>query len=80
MQAQIQVLLAVVGEIKEVVLRPNTGLSIRAAKSQVFDGTSGKILEFLIACKLFIRIKMREDVVEDQIQQILLYIQGEFGI
>ena len=59
--------MAVVGEIKEVVLRPNTGLSIRAAKSQVFDGTSGKILEFLIACKLFIRIKMREDVVEDQI-------------
>ena len=32
--------MAVVEEIREVVLRPNTGLSIRAAKSQVFDRTS----------------------------------------
>jgi len=36
-----------------------------------------KVLGFIIACKLFLRIKMREDAVEEQIQWILSYIQGE---
>jgi len=44
-------------------------------KPQVFDRTVGKVLEFLIVCKLFIRIKMRGDAVEKQIQWIFSYIK-----
>ena len=38
------------------------------AKPQVFDKTPRKILGFIMAYKLYIRIKMRGVVVEEQIQ------------
>jgi len=37
------------------------------ARSQVFDGASSRVLGFVITCKLYIRIKMREITVEEQI-------------
>jgi len=37
------------------------------AKPQVFDGTTGKVSEFITVYKLFLRIQMRGDVVEEQI-------------
>ena len=37
------------------------------ARSQIFDRTLSKVLGFVIAYKLYIRIKMREVVVEKQI-------------
>ena len=46
------------------------------AKLQVFDGAPGKVLGFIMAYKLCIRMKMRGIVAEKQIQWILLYIQG----
>jgi len=58
-----------------VVPRPNTESNTEVAKLQVFDGTARKFLRFLMLCKLFIRIKMKEDAMEDQIHWILLYIQ-----
>jgi len=54
------------GEV--VVLRPNTRSSVKVAKPQIFNGITGKASGFLTVCKLFIRIKMREDAVEEQIQ------------
>ena len=39
--------------------------SIEVAKPQVFDGIVEKFLGFVIACKLFIRIKIRGKVVEE---------------
>jgi len=34
-------------------------------KPQVFDGITEKVLGFVIVCKLFLRIKIREDTVEE---------------
>ena len=45
------------------------------ARPQVFNGTLGKVLDFVIAYKLYLRIKIRGIVVEEQIQWILSYIQ-----
>jgi len=50
------------------VSKPNTESNIEVAKLQIFNGTTEKVSEFLMACKLFIRIKMREVAVEEQIQ------------
>jgi len=36
---------------------------------------SSKIARFIIACKLYIKMRMREESVEGQIQWILSYIQ-----
>ena len=45
-------------------------------KPQIFDGSSAKVEEFTSACKLYIRMRMREELVEGQVQWILSYVQG----
>ena len=51
-------------------------MSIKVAKLQVFDETPRKILGFIMVYKLYIKMNMREVVVEEQIQWILSYVQG----
>ena len=60
MQAQLQVLLAA----QEVAATSRKGVSTKVAESQLFDRTVEKVLEFVIACKLFIRMKMRREAIE----------------
>ena len=55
------------GEIATIIPRPNTESNIEVAKLQMLNGKVGKVLEFLIACKLFIRMRMRDVTVEKQI-------------
>jgi len=45
------------------------------ARLQIFNGSSKKVSGFMTVCKLYIRMKMREVVVEEQIQWILSYVQ-----
>ena len=71
MQAQIQALMA--GEA--VAGRGVEGSHKEMAKPPVFNREAGKILEFLTACRLYIKMRMREAMVEKQIQWVLLYVQ-----
>jgi len=54
--------------------RSNTRSNIKVAKPQIFNRKARKISGFLIAYKLYIRIRMRNLIVEKQIQWILSYI------
>ena len=47
--------------------------STKVARLQVFDGTLSKVSRFVMAYRLYIRMKMREAAVEKQIQWILSY-------
>jgi len=44
------------------------------AKPQLFNGTSSKISGFIMGCKLYVRNKLVEVIVEEQIQWILSHV------
>ena len=76
-QAQIQALLTERGGEGEGVAREvGKGGGAEVAKLQIFDGMSARIVGFITACKLYIRMRMREKPVEGQVQWILSYVQG----
>jgi len=58
LQAQIQALLAAQGE------RATFGVG-EVARPQIFNRSSEKVLGFMTACKLYIRMKMRKVIVEE---------------
>jgi len=47
--------------------RLNTGSNIEVTMLQMFNKETGKILGFLIVCRLYIRIKIRDISVEEQV-------------
>ena len=70
LQEQIMALTVQVGgSIGRVVV------DIEVARPLTFDGTLSKVSGFVTACKLYIKMKMRETTVEEQIQWILSYMQ-----
>ena len=64
-QAQIQALLAEgVREEERVAREVGREGGIKVAKPQIFDGTLSKVAGFIMACKLYIRIRMRKKPVK----------------
>jgi len=47
--------------------RPNTGSNIEVTILQTFNRETGKILGFLMVCRLYIRIKIRDISVKEQV-------------
>jgi len=67
MQAQIQALLAGGAGGQEGRQEGRNGGG-EVAKPQIFDGSSTRVGGFISACKLYIRMRMREESVEGQVQ------------
>jgi len=75
MQAQIQALLVAQGAGREAT-GSNMGSHMEVAKPAIFNGEAVKVGGFITACRLFLRMKMRELMVEEQVQWVLSYVQG----
>jgi len=75
---QIQALLAAggggAGSIEKGTTGSNIGLQLNMAKPAIFNEEVGRVGGFVITCKLYLRMKMREATVEEQVQWILSYI------
>jgi len=78
MQAQIQALLAVQEGVGAggAVTGPNVGSHMEVAKPAIFNGEAGRVGGFITACRLYIKMKLRENTVEEQVQWVLTYVQG----
>ena len=50
-----------------MVSKPSIGLNTEVARPQVFDEIAGKVLEFVMAYRLYIRMEIKRDIVEKQI-------------
>ena len=65
MQAQLQALIArgIAGERR--IEGSNIGSHMEVAKPLVFNGEAERVGGFIIVCKLYLRMKMREATVEE---------------
>jgi len=49
---------------------------MEVAKLAIFNREAARVGGFIMACRLFLRTKLREATVEEQVQWILSYVQG----
>ena len=80
-QAQIQALLVVQGRVGAggEARGSNMGSHMEVAKPAIFNGEAAKVGGFITVCRLFLRMKLRGTMVEEQVQWVLSYVQGELA-
>ena len=71
---QIQALLAAAGGERGAA-GSNTGSHMEVAKPAIFSGEAGRVGGFTMACRLYIKMKLRENMIEEQVQWVLTYVQ-----
>ena len=76
MQAQIQALLAAEGGGAGGEERRMTEFKVEVAMPAIFNGEAGKVGGFVTACRLYLKMKMREATVEEQVFWVLSHVQG----
>ena len=78
MQAQIQALLVAQGGVGAggAATGSNMGSHMEVAKPAIFNGEAGRIGGFITACRLYIKMRLRGNMMEEQIQWVLTYVQG----
>jgi len=57
-------------------VRGGASPATEVAKPQTFDGTPSKVSRFIGACKLYVKMRLREASVEEQVNWMLSYVQG----
>jgi len=69
MQTQIQALLVAQEGVGAGggAMGSNSGSHMEVAKPAIFNGEAGKVGGFITACRLFVRMKLRETSVEEQV-------------
>jgi len=60
----------------EEAVGSNVGSHMEVAKLAIFNGEAAKVGGFITACRLFLRMKLRGTMVEEQVQWVLSYVQG----
>ena len=79
-QAQIQALLVATGGVtggaERGVAEVSRGYQMEVAKPAIFSGEAGKVGGFVTTCRLYLRMKVREATVEEQVFWILSHVQG----
>ena len=53
--------------IEEEVFKPRTRHQAEVAKPSLFSREAKQVVEFITACKLYIRMRMRDEEVEEQV-------------
>ena len=79
-QVQIQALLAAggrgAGETERGMMGSNMGPHMEVAKPAIFNREAGKVGGFVTTCRLYLRMKMREVTVKEQVFWVLSHVQG----
>jgi len=60
-------MLVIVQGEEMIILRSNTRFNSEVAKPPLFDGEASKVVKFIMACRLYIKIEIMNVAIEEQI-------------